>query len=302
MTRSLGLDLGGTNVKVAVLEGRTEAQPPMLVASSTHTTHAERGPQGVVDRLIEIGRSAIDEHGPIAQLGVGVPGLFDAEAGTIVLFPNLPGPWNGHPMHDPIADALGLPVTIINDARAFTLAEGTVGAGRGARTLVGITLGTGIGGGIMINGRLHLGSFGRGGEIAHQIVLPDGPECGCGNRGCAEALARADVLAEMGGKATAEEVYQGAEEGDERCRLAVDTAAKYLGIALANAVTLLGPDRIVIGGGISNAGDLVLDPLRLAMRERVTLVDAAAIDVVPAELGAGAGAIGAALAGMFAER
>jgi glucokinase len=106
----------------------------------------------------------------------------------------------------------------------------------------------------------------------------------------------------MGGKATAEEVYQGAEEGDERCRLAIDTAAKYLGIALANAVTLLGPDRIVIGGGISNAGDLVLDPLRLAMRERVTLVDAAAIDIVPAELGAGAGAIGAALAGMFAGR
>ena len=120
----------------------------------------------------------------------------------------------------------------------------------------------------MINGRLHLGSFGRGGEIAHQIVLPDGPVCGCGNRGCAEALARADVLAAMAGKDTAAKVFAGLAEGDERCRLAVDTAAKYLGIAVANVVTFLGPDRIVIGGGIANAGDLVLDPLRRAMRSR----------------------------------
>jgi glucokinase len=104
----------------------------------------------------------------------------------------------------------------------------------------------------------------------------------------------------MGGKATAEEVYRGAEEGDERCLRAIDTAAKYLGIALANAVTLLGPERIVIGGGISAAGDLVLDPLRAAVRAHVTLVPVEEIDIVAAELGSGAGAIGAALAGLFA--
>jgi glucokinase len=299
--RYLGLDLGGTNVKVAVLEIDEEPQSPRLVAASTHATYAERGPQGVVDRLIEVGRSAIAEHGPVEFIGVGVPGIFDPDAGTIVLFPNLPGPWEGHAVRDPIATALEVPVTVINDARAFVLAEGTVGAGRGARTLIGITLGTGIGGGIMIDGRLRLGSFGRGGEIAHQIVLPDGPECGCGNRGCAEALARADVLAEMGGKATVEEVYRGAEEGDERCRRAIHTAAKHLGIALANAVTLLGPERIVVGGGISAAGDVVLDPLRAAVRARVTLVPVDEIDIVVAELGSGAGAIGAALAGLFAD-
>ena len=120
---------------------------------------------------------------------------------------------------------------MINDARAFTLAEGTLGAGAGCGTLVCITLGTGIGGGVMIDGKLHLGAFGVAGEIAHQTVLPDGPLCGCGNHGCIEALARSDVLAEAAGKATVEEVYAGVAEGDERSIGAVRAAAGWLGIA-----------------------------------------------------------------------
>ncbi len=187
---------------------------------------------------------------------------------------------------------------MINDARAFTLAEGTLGAGAGCGTLVCITLGTGIGGGVMIDGKLHLGAFGVAGEIAHQTVLPDGPLCGCGNHGCIEALARSDVLAEAAGKATVEEVYAGVAEGDERSIGTVRAAAGWLGIGLANVVAVFGPERIVVGGGIAAAGELVLGPIRDAVRQRVTLVPTDQIDVVAASLGSAAGAIGAALVGM----
>jgi glucokinase len=291
----LGLDLGGTNIKWAVVETEPGSEP-RVIDSDTVPTYAERGPPGVIERLSDVGREVAAEYPAIVGLGIGVPGLFDPTSGAIELFPNLPGPWAGQPMRDPIARGTGLPVTLSNDARAFTLAEGTIGAGRGCSTLVCLTLGTGIGGGVMINGKIHLGAFGRGGEIAHQTVLPDGPMCGCGNRGCAEALARADVLAAAAGKFTVEDVYAGVKAGDKRCIAAVEAAAGFLGIALANMVTVLGPERIVIGGGIVEAGDLVLDPIRRAIHARVTLVPVEKIPVVSATLGPIAGAIGAALA------
>lgn len=292
MARYLGLDLGGTNIKSVLLEDGVE---PEVVASSTAPTFADLGPAAVIDRIIELGREAIREHGPVEGVGLGVPGLFDRDAGKVLLFPNLPGPWRGHPLRDPVSEGLRLPVAMVNDARAFTLAEGLMGAGRGCRTLVCVTLGTGVGGGVMVGGKLHLGAWGVAGEIGHQTVLPDGPLCGCGNQGCAEALTKADALATLAGRTTAEEVYIAARAGDESCRDAVATVAGYLGIALANTVTVLGPDRIVVGGGIVAAGELVLGPVREAVRARVTLVPTDEIEVVHAELGSSAGAIGAAL-------
>jgi glucokinase len=293
--RHLGLDLGGTNIKLVVLEG--DRPNYEISVSSTVPTYAKRGPEGVIQRLEDVARRALDDHGPIESIGVGIPGMFDPVEGTVLLFPNLPGPWAGHPFRRSLEDRLGRRVRLINDARAFTLAEGTLGAGAGCSTLVCITLGTGIGGGVMIDGRLHLGAFGGAGEIAHQTVMPGGPRCGCGNRGCAEALARADVVAAMAGRSTVEEVYAGVVAGDPRCVDAVRTAAGWLGIALANAVTVLGPDRIVVGGGIAAADELVLGPIREAVRARVTLVPTERIEVVAAALGPSAGAIGAALAG-----
>jgi glucokinase len=293
----MGLDLGGTNIKVVVVEETPEDDPPEVLFRSQHATHAESGPDGVTDRLIEAGLSTIAEVGPVDATGLGVPGLFDADTGRIVLFPNLPGPWPGHSLRDPVADALGTPTAIINDARAFVLAEGTIGAGRHCRILVGLTLGTGIGGGIMIDGRIHLGAFGTAGEIAHQIIMPDGPLCGCGNRGCVEALAKADALTELAGQPDVASVFDHAAAGDERCLAAIETVAGYIGIGLANTVTLLGPDCIVIGGGITNAGDMILEPIRRATRSHVRLAPAGEIEIVPAALGEMAGAIGAALAG-----
>lgn len=297
MQRFLGLDLGGTNIKAAIVEGGDKSTTPEVISTALHATHAERGPQGVADRLVEVGRATIDAFGPVAAAGLGVPGIFEADTGRIVLFPNLPGPWPGYALRDPVGAALGVPTTLINDARAFVLAEGTIGAGRAHHTLIGLTLGTGIGGGIMIDGKIHLGAFGTAGEIAHQIIMPGGPLCGCGNRGCVEALAKADTLAEKAGLPDAATVYRQAADGDEDCLAAIDTVATYIGIGLANVVTVLGPSCIVIGGGIIAAGDLVLDPIRTAMTAHVRLAPGDRVEVVPAELGNWAGAIGAALAG-----
>jgi glucokinase len=294
--RLLGLDLGGTNIKVSLIEPHSDTY--RVVSVEERPTEAEGGPERVAANLIETARRHLGEVS-VESVGLGVPGLFDRETGVIELFPNLPGSWHGFPLRRTIEKAIDHPITMVNDARAFTLAEGTIGAGRGYRIVACLTLGTGIGGGIMIDGRLHLGAFGVAGEIGHQTIDPDGPICGCGNRGCVEAMARADVLTGLAEKKSAEEVYRAAAEGDRLSVTAIEVVAQVLGIGLANVVTLIGPDRIVIGGGISDAGDLVLDPIRQAIRERVTLVPTDRIDVVAAELGRWAGAHGAALAGFL---
>jgi glucokinase len=294
----LGLDLGGTNIKVAVL--RREADDYEVVATDSVQTEADDGPEVVTANIVAAGRGAMDD-GDVATVGLGVPGLFDAETGSVLLFPNLPGAWEGFPLRDRIGDALGMPVQMINDARAFTLAEGLIGAGKGHSTVVCITLGTGVGGGLMIDGGLHLGAFGVAGEIGHQTIVPDGPVCNCGNRGCLEALVRADVVAAEAGRPTVREVFAGVEEGDDRCVGAVSRMSDYLGIGLANLVTVLGPDRIVVGGGIAAAGDLVIQPITEAVKRRVTLVPTDEIEIVPATFGRFAGAVGAALAGALAQ-
>lgn len=292
--RFLGLDLGGTNTKLVVVED--DGAQPSVVAAESVPTPAMDGPLAVVERLVAGGRDMLAEHGPVRAAGVGVPGVVDWATGVVQLLPNLPGPWSGQPLRDPLADGLGVPVTVVNDARAFTLAEARAGAGRGSTTMVGMTLGTGIGGGVVIDGRLVAGTWSQAGEIGHQTVVRDGPRCGCGSKGCVEAVAKAAALARLGGRATAEEVFAAARDGDERALAAVRTVAGYLGIAIANCVHVIGADRFVIGGGISAAGDLLLDPIRDAVREHVTLVPAGEVNVVPAELGTNAGAIGAALA------
>ena len=295
MSRLLGLDFGGTNIKVVILTDAPGGDPE-VVWTDQRPTRAEGGPDVVVGELVAAGRDAVDAHGPIDAVGLGIPGVFDPEAGTILLFPNFPGEWAGHPIRQPISEALGLPVAMINDARAFTLAEGTIGAGRGCRSIVAMTLGTGIGGGVMIDGRLITGVSGRAGEIGHQIIEVDGPPCGCGNRGCVEALTRAGVLTGLAGRNTVEEVYRAAAHGDERCSAAIARVADYLGVALANVVTVIGPERIVVGGGVMAGGERVLGPIRQAVLRHVTLAPPETISVVAAELGTMAGAIGAALA------
>lgn len=294
----LGVDLGATNVKLVALEAGSG--DPVVLDRDSIPTRGEEGHDAVIARLATVIGDKHRALGPVRRVGVGTPGLFDAETGVVQIFTNLPGQWRGVPLRTRLEEATALPITLINDARAFTLAEGTLGAGAGLPIVVCLTLGTGIGGGIMIDGRLFTGASGTAGEIAHQTVLPDGAPCGCGNRGCAEGLARADVLAAMAGRSSVEEVFAGVTAGDEACVAAVETAARYVGIALANVVTVIAPHRIVIGGGVAAAGDAVLEPIRRWTRHHVTLVPHDQIDIVAASLGPAAGAIGAGLAAMAA--
>lgn len=270
--RTLGLDLGGTNVKWAILDGTDE-----VVASGSARTHGERGPAGVVRRLAEIGADAIEWSGPVDAVGIGLPGLYDRAAGTARFMTNLPGDWAGVPVAGPVAAELGLPVDLINDARALALAEGALGAGRGFRTVACYALGTGIGGGIVVDGQLHEGLEGQAGELGHQTAdtSPDAPVCGCGNRGCAEA------------------VYRDARR--EGAAPDLGRIAEALGIAVANTVLTLTPERIVIGGGVASLGERLLGPLREVVARRVTVAPIG--EIVPAALGSAAGAVGAALRG-----
>jgi len=259
--RHLGLDLGATNIKWVVLEdGRVSAD-------GQRETLAADGPEAVVARLLEAAREA----GAVDTIGLGIPGLFD-DSGAVVLLPNVPGNWKGRPLAAPLSAALPQPVRLINDARAFALAEWRLGAGRGCDTAIFAVVGTGVGGGIVVDGRPHEGRAGRAGELGHITIDANGPACGCGNHGCVEAFVRAALA-----------------EGE------IGRAGELLGIGIANAIVLLAPDRVVVGGGVATAGEALLGPLRAELERRVLV--SVPVEVVPAALGVLAGAIGAALHG-----
>ena len=244
-----------------------------------------------------VGAEAIDRWPDVSTIGIGVPGLYDPATGTTRFLVNVPGDWAGRAVAAPIEAKLGRPVSLINDARAFGLAELRLGAGRGAGSMVGLTLGTGVGGVIAIDGRVHLGHDGTAGEVGHQTIDPNGPPCGCGNNGCVEAFARADRIAAACGTVTAEAAVVAAQAGDARALTGLATVGRYLGIGIANMVTVVSPDRVVIGGGVAAAGDLLLEPIRAELRRRVRTTSLDEVVVVTAELGTWAGAIGAAIHG-----
>ncbi len=297
MTAHLGLDLGGTNIKWVVLD-----HDDSPVADGSLPTEREGGPEHVLERLALAGKAAIAAAGPIDTAGVGVPGIYDERHGSIRFLTNLPGPWKGHPFAAPLSEALGVPVRLINDARAFTLAESRAGAGKGCSSLIGVTLGTGVGGGIIVDGKLVLGHDGTAGEIGHQVIdiRPEAPRCGCGNTGCLEAFVGAPRLAEAAGTATAADAFAADERGEPRAHAAVEAWIDYLAIGLANLVTVLTPDRIVLGGGVAAASGRIVAPLRERLAAHVHLTDPARVQIVSAALGVRAGAIGAALRGLDA--
>jgi glucokinase len=260
--RNLGLDLGATYVKWALLE-RGE-----VTAHGKLETRAEDGPDAVVSRLVAAGREA----GSVDTVGIGVPGLFDAARGVATFLPNVPGDWSTVPLAAHVGQELDAPTALINDARAFALAEWTLGAARGCDTAVFFVVGTGVGGGLVVRGALHEGREGRAGELGHVTIDPAGPRCTCGNQGCVEAF-----------------VHDAVEAGD------MESAGRYLGIGIGNAIVMLAPDKVVVGGGVAEAGNAFLQPARAEVEKRVTV--SVPVEIVAAELGVLAGAIGAALRG-----
>ena len=210
--------------------------------------------------------------------------------------PNLHGDWRGRPIREPLSRALGRPVALVNDGHAFALAEARVGAARGAQDVMCVVCGTGIGAGLVLGGRLHLGIHDRAGEIGHHTVQLDGPLCNCGNHGCLELLAGARAIARAAGREL-DDTLAAARDGDEAATAAIRRAGELIGVAVSNLTIFRAPERVVIGGGVAEAEELLMDPLRAELRRR-------AANVAPLgrhsrssgqSLGPEAGAIGAAL-------
>ena len=213
-----------------------------------------------------------------------------------MLFPNLYGDWAGRPIRAPLEEAFGRPVALVNDGHAFALAEARVGAAHGSRDVICIVCGTGIGGGLVLDGKLHLGADDRAGEIGHHTVVLDGPRCECGNTGCLELYAGARAIARAAGRSSFDDVVAAAVAGDARAVDALAEAGRLIGTAVANLTIFLAPERIVVGGGVAEACALLLDPLRETVRARAgNVAPLERIEIVAAELGSFAGAIGAAL-------
>lgn len=297
------VDLGGTKVAVGVADGSGR-----LVAQGRFATRPERGPEAVIAEIVASLR-ALGQ--PLDRVGLASVGPLDLATGTIMSPPNFPG-WDAVPIRARLEAALGCEVVVDNDANAAALAEYRFGAGQGARCLVYVTVSTGIGGGLVLDGRLLHGLGGGAGELGHQTIDAAGPLCGCGNRGCLEAIASGPAIAQAAreGLASGEagailalagspealhagHVAEAAASGDPFAAKLWAGAIEALAIGLGNVVTILAPDRLVIGGGVAAAGPLLLDPLVARMRQRVRLVPIDRLEVRLAASGGEAGLLGA---------
>ena len=297
-SRYIGLDLGGTNIKWAVVEQSGPDGWHTLDRGQvpTDTSDEERSVVAQLAALAVEVRDGIDD-GSAMSLGVAVPGLYIPETGVVTFLTNVPGDWSATPCGVPVAAAVGLPTALINDARAFGLAELRFGAGRNVDSFIGFTLGTGVGGVFAIGNRVIQGYRGQAGELGHQTIDPDGPWCGCGDRGCVEAYCRADQVAIVCGTKDPREAIEKARAGDQRAIAGLAQIGRYLGIGISNAITVLTPELVILGGGWSSAGGLLIEPIKAEMHRRVITTPVERVDVVLAELGTWAGAIGAAVHG-----
>jgi glucokinase len=311
----IGCDLGGTNLRAAVIDVATGES----LETISIPTQARKGPDAVMRLMgaliLDVIRAAKLTPQKVGGVGIGVPGVLDLEKGETMFLPNLPGTWPNVPLAATIQRLTGLRTALLNDVRAITYGEWSFGAGRGVDSMAVFAIGTGIGGGLVIDGKLHLGIGGTGGELGHMSIDYNGPRCGCGNTGCLEAFASGPAIAAMGMKAVAQGlttsigtlckynlnritpalIAQAAEEGDAIARDIYQKAGFYLGVAAANICASIGPRRIVLAGGVANAGKLLLEPMERTMRERVTIMPVKEVEIVPAVLGNDAGVVGSAV-------
>jgi len=307
-----GVDLGVSKVIAVVtdLQGSTVSRAKMDLDVGV-------GKEGILSRMLEAAREAQSQAGSardkVAGIGVSVPGLTDVVNGVSVFAPNIPG-WSNVPVADIFRGEFSLPCWIENDARAMALGEARFGVGRGRRNLICVNVGRGIGAGLILNGELYRGERGGAGEIGHTTVDPNGPVCPCGNNGCLEVVASGPSIAAaairavsagarttirdmVGGRIeniTAEVVSEAANEGDLLARRLICEAGRYLGIGIANAVNLFSPEMVVIGGGVSRAGDLLFNEIKCVVRKRAFTTMVNLPEIVPSSLGEDASSIGAA--------
>ncbi len=306
----LGVDIGGTKLAVGV------ATPDgKLLAQDRIPTSPEDGMEVVLNRLVELCRRVIARSGqPIAAVGVGSVGPLDQKTGYIINPVNLKG-WGRVPLVDTIRAGLNSPVFLDNDANAAALGEHRFGAGQGVANMIYLTISTGVGGGIIIDHALYQGENGNAGEVGHMSVDYHGRPCGCGNVGCIEQYASGPAIVRRmrealdapgaprsplhaAGELTPQAVIEAAERGDALARKVWDDTILALGTALASFIHIFNPKRIVIGGGVSKAGDKLFIPLREATKKRTVPPMWDVVEIVPARLGDDVGIFGAIAVGL----
>lgn len=312
----VGIDLGGTKILAGVVDPRGK-----IIGQAKRATKPEGGAESVVERMAKTVREAIKaadlDVGDIAAVCSCAPGTIDAGRGVVRFAPNLQN-WENVPLAQLLGDALKLPAFIENDVNLGTLGEYVLGAGQGISSLVGIFVGTGIGGGLILDGKLWGGWRGGAGEVGHTVVLAEGPVCGCGSRGCAEALAsrtaierdiwagikagRASVVPELMQRDGRQRLTSGVlaeayAQGDALVREVIGRAQFYLGVLVGNLVNIIDPQMVIIGGGVAEAlGVAYLDPIRpVAYQYFINKRGAQDVAIVPAKLGDNAALLGAAV-------
>jgi glucokinase len=312
----VGVDIGGTNIVV----GTVSEDGSTIHGIRTDPTHGEEGPNGVVTRMTGLVEDSIQAtlratglgRDAIVGVGVGAPGPLDRSRGVVLLTPNLG--WRDLPLRDLVSEAVRLPATLDNDANCAIYGEWWVGAAKGARYVVGLTIGTGIGGGIVIDGRIYHGTSDIAGEIGHTTIDSTGRLCKCGNYGCLEAYASGTAIAARAlegisagvetrlpefvagdlSRITAATVYEAARHEDEYCLELVRETGKFLGAGVANLVNIFNPDVIVLVGGVTQAGDRLFVPLRAEVKRRAFKPAVERCRVLPGALPGTAGVFGAA--------
>ena len=309
----LAIDLGGTKIIAAIISNQGR-----VIAREYYLTLAEEGAQSVInrtlsaiDRLLSLGK--IDSS-QLNSISIAAAGAINFDQGLVTLSPNLPG-WYDIPLRDIVEEKYRVNTLLINDASAAALGEHRFGAGRVADNLIYLTVSTGIGGGIIINGKLYSGPCGSAGEIGHMTIDVNGPRCSCGNIGCLEMLASGTAVAReairrirQGERSSLAEIVEGeiesitaekvgvaAQGGDSLALEVILKAANYLGVGMVNLVNIFNPEMIIVGGGMAKMGNLLLDPAKQVVRERAFQLPAQAVRIVPAQLGDDAGVLGAAV-------
>jgi glucokinase len=312
----IGVDLGGTNLRAAL----TNRQGKIL-QDARHPALSEEDPEATIANIRKAITEVIEaqqiEAKEVVGVGIGLPGIMDCEQGIVFWSPNFPR-WENVPVAREVGTPVHLPVTLLNDAKCAALGELGYGAGRGARHMVMITIGTGIGGAFVVDGHLLLGPNGSIGEVGHQTIDPNGPLCGCGNHGCWERFCGRDAivdrtvrLLQTGRASTLMEkverphdvtpalVAQAAAAGDALALQVMEETGFYIGVGVANLINIMNPEVFVIGGGIAQAGELLLGPVRRTVAARAVALQAKTAKIVPAELGDNAGVMGAVARALF---
>lgn len=303
MDSYIAADIGGTHIRVAVYPANTEIIPrkqKRIATTDVETT--------AVERLAALIRELWPEEGKVRAIGVATPGFIDSANGVVIHAPNIPG-WEDLPLRDLLSSRFNVPVHVGNDANLAALAEWRYGAGQGHHDLLYLTISTGIGGGVIIGNQLLVGTRGMAAEFGHVTMMPDGPVCGCGERGHLEAIASGTAIARYvadqlakgatsmlleGPHPTAREIGLAAEQGDPLARAALTRAGTFIGYALADFLHLFNPSIVIFGGGVSQSGPLLLDPIRAAMAQRVMSTEYTQnLVLATAALGDDAGLIGA---------